>query len=325
MAQSPKKGQLEGLCMSKILVTGGAGFIGHNTSKRLLELGHEVVVVDNLSSGNNIIKGIKLYTLDILDKYLDDVFIEERPEYVFHFAANPSVRKSLSFPIDDAYNNIIGSLNLIQCSIKSGVKKFIYSSSGGACYGNPYTIPCTEHHITEPISPYGVSKHTAEHYLEVFSRISDMDYIILRYANVYGPTQLSSGEGGVISLFIDNIINNKKVYVFGDGTQTRDFVFIDDVVDANIMALNSSIKNCIFNVSSNKETTINRIIEIISNKLSIDTSVEYLPFIVGEVMNIRLSNSLIRSRLGWAPKTDLGYGIEKTIEWFKEDSHDKDR
>ncbi|MCC6639239.1 NAD-dependent epimerase/dehydratase family protein, partial [Candidatus Falkowbacteria bacterium] len=245
--------------MSKVLVTGGAGFIGSHLVDRLVELGHQVVVVDNLSTGrlSNLNGFAKLYEMNIEDKKLADVFDAERPEIVFHMAAQISVTASFKDIIKDGNANIIASLNVLEQCVKFGVKKIIFSSSA-AVYGDNPELPLREDHVPAPASPYAISKLTTEEYIKLFHKQHKLGYTILRYANVYGPRQTADGEAGVISIFIDRLLKGQQPTITGDGNQTRDFVFVQDVVSANVAAMNSD-KSGIYNVSTNSQVKINEL------------------------------------------------------------------
>jgi len=235
----------------KILVTGGAGFIGSHVVDAYLELGHEVVVVDNLSSGSieNLNPKAKFYEMDIRDSDIEDLFKNEKPDVVNHHAAQMDVRKSVEDPIYDADVNIIGSLNLLQNCIKYGVKKFIFASTGGAIYGEQDYFPADEEHPTRPLSPYGVAKLTVEKYLYFYKEVHGLNYVVLRYANIYGPRQNPHGEAGVVAIFTSKMLKGEQPVINGDGFQTRDYTFVGDVVRANVLAL-SYEKSDVFNIGN---------------------------------------------------------------------------
>jgi len=293
----------------KILVTGGCGFIGSNVVDLLIEKGHEVVVIDNLSTGKkeNLNEKARLYMKDIRTN-LKDIFEEEQFDIVIHEAAQINVRDSIINPIKDAEINILGTLNLIELSKKFNVRKFIFASSGGAIYGEPEKLPCDEAHKIDPLSPYGFSKYCAEWYL----RNSGLRYVILRYSNVYGPRQDPKGEAGVISIFIDNIKEGKKCFINGDGEQTRDFVFVEDVARANLLALD---KEGIFNIGTGKEISINELFEKIS-KIIGKGEKEHRDAVKGEVFRIALDISKAEKELGWKPEVDINKGLKMTVEYF---------
>jgi UDP-glucose 4-epimerase len=301
-----------------ILVTGGAGFIGSNVVDALVREGHEVAVLDNLSTGKeeNINPEVKFYDIDLLDmESLELAFREFKPDVVNHHAAQIDVRKSVEDPAFDAETNIIGSINLFELSINYGVRRIIFSSTGGALYGEPSKLPASEEMPIEPLSPYGVAKYCAENYLNYFKRIFGIERVILRYANVYGPRQDSLGEAGVVAIFTGEILKGEKPVIFGDGIQTRDYVFVEDVVQANILALSG--KEGIYNIGTGKETSVNELIEIFSNVLGKEIKPEYVPPRKGEVYRISLEGEKAKRELGFVPKYSLEEGIKKTIEWYK--------
>jgi UDP-glucose 4-epimerase len=304
----------------KILVTGGAGFIGSHLVDVLIERGHDVVIIDNLSTGKkeNINKKAKFYKIDICSSKIREIFKKEKPEIVFHLAAKINVRKSIEDPISHAKTNILGSLNVIQNFIKyrtSNIKhsRFIFSSSI-AVYGEPKKLPIDENHPLNPISSYGIAKLTIENYLKLYSA-RGLNFVILRFSNVYGPRQRSDKEGGVVANFIDRILKRKKPIVFGDGNQTRDFLFVGDAVDALILALKAK-PSSIYNVGTNKEITINNLFRLISKNLNKKVEPIYKPS-YREIIKSKIDYSKIRQELGWKPKFDLQRGLIKTIEWYK--------
>jgi UDP-glucose 4-epimerase len=242
----------------KVLVTGGAGFIGSHLVDRLIQEGHEVVVVDNLSTGKrrNLNRAARLVKLDIQSWRLERVFRNERPHMVMHLAAQMDVRKSVEDPMFDAQVNVLGTLNVLQQSIKHGVRKVVFSSSGGAIYGEQEVYPAPESHVTRPLSPYGVSKLCGEQYLSYYQRVNGLQIVSLRYANVYGPRQDPEGEAGVVAIFIQKLLNNEQAIVNGNGRQTRDFVYVEDVVEANLAAMGQDIQGT-YNVGTGEETSVN--------------------------------------------------------------------
>ena len=249
----------------KILVTGGAGFIGSHVVDALLEAGHEVVIVDDLSTGraSNINPRARFYRMDIRDPHLSEVFEQERFDIVNHHAAQMDVRKSVADPLFDADVNIRGSLNLLECARKSGVRKIVYISTGGAVYGEPEYLPCDEAHPVNPICPYGASKHTVEHYLYMYRVLYGLAYAVLRYPNVYGPRQDPNGEAGVVAIFIGQMLAGKQPTIFGSGEQERDFVYVGDCARANLLAMEDHVQG-IFNIGSGRGTTINQIYALLS-------------------------------------------------------------
>jgi len=309
----------------KILVTGGAGFIGSHVVDKFIESGHQVIVVDNLSSGRreNLNPQAKFYEVDIREKVkLEEIFKEERPDVVDHHAAQISVVSSVEDPGFDAEVNIIGSLNLIDLSLRYGVKKFIYASTGGAVYGEPIYLPCDEKHPVDPLAPYGISKHTVEHYLYMNHVNFGLNYVVLRYANVYGPRQDPHGEAGVVAIFSKRMLQGKEAYIFGDGWQERDFVYVGDVADANLAALNyeKEIKSSldpIFNVGTGVGTNVNTIFSLIKRFTGFEKDPVYKPPRPGEVYRVYLDVEKIKNEMDWVPRISLEEGLKLTVEWFR--------
>jgi UDP-glucose 4-epimerase len=309
----------------RILVTGGAGFIGSHVVDRYVELGHEVIVIDDLSTGREeyVNKGAKFYKLDIRDrKSLEKIFKDERPDIVNHHAAQISVQNSIRDPIFDADVNVKGSLNLIELSLKYDVKKFIYISSGGAVYGEPKYLPCDEEHPVNPLSPYGVSKHVVEHYLYLYFVNYNLDYLVLRYPNVYGPRQDPFGEAGVVAIFTMRMLKDEEVIINGDGTQERDFVYVDDIVEANVLSLDSSSlgespTDRIFNLGSGRGTSVNEIFKYLSQLTGYRRKPTHGPPKPGEVYKISLSAKRAEKFLGWRERFSLEEGLRETVDWFR--------
>lgn len=301
----------------KVLVTGGAGFIGSHIVDSLIDNGYEVCVVDNLSRGNkkNLNKDAKFYEKDIRDTDLVNVFEKEKPDYVIHMAAQINVNASVKDPMDDAMTNIIGSINVLESCRKTGVKKVVYPASA-AIFGEPEYLPVDEKHPLNMISPYGVSKHTVEHYLSVYSKLYGLQYNVLRYANVYGPRQDSSGEGGVVAIFCDTLLRGESPYIFGDGEQTRDFVYVKDVVSANLLALKSN-SNGIYNVCTNTEITVNDLFECIGKVINPDIKVIYKEARPGDILKSYMTYDKIKKDMNWSPKYSLEEGIKETADYYK--------
>lgn len=300
----------------KVLVTGGCGFIGSNTVDSLIQNGHDVVVIDNLSTGykENLNKNAKFYLEDINNKNIDKIFEIEKPEVIYHFAAQIDIQLSVKDPILDAKNNILGTINVLDSMKNHNVRKIIYSSSA-AVYGVPNYLPIDEKHSTEPISFYGISKLTPELYIKNYSNLYNFKYSILRYANAYGIRQDAKGEGGVIAIFINKLLNNESPRIFGDGTQTRDFIFIKDIVNANLSVLDSS-DNTILNVSNNISIDINKLFREIKDILNSNVDVIYEDKRAGDIKDSVLDNTLIKN-IGFEPKYNLRRGLEETIEYYK--------
>jgi len=302
----------------KVMVTGGAGFIGSNLVDRLIDDGHGVVVVDDLSSGReeNLHPDATFYRQDIRDESLEEVFAREGIEAIFHLAAQMDVRKSVADPVYDARVNILGTINLLQSALKHGLKKFVYASTGGAVYGEPRFMPVTEEHPINPDCQYGISKHTVEHYLYVYHRLQGLNWTALRYPNVYGPRQNPHGEAGVVAIFIQLLSAGKRCTIFGDGSKTRDYVYIDDVVEANVIALERGDNAC-YNLGWGTEVSDFTIFDTVRNSLGLEDEPRYEDVRAGEIFHISLEASKIREQLGWAPKVSLEHGVARTIEWYR--------
>jgi UDP-glucose 4-epimerase len=303
----------------KVLVTGGAGFIGSHIVDALIEDGYDVAVVDNLTTGNekNISKKVRFYKLDIQNSKLEKIFREVRPDFVSHQAAQVDVRRSVADPIFDAKNNILGSINIFQNCIKYDVKKVIFSSSGGAIYGEQDIFPAPEDHVLKPISPYGITKLVAEHYLSYYKTVFGLDYTVLRYSNVYGPRQDPSGEAGVVAIFTEKMLNGEKPLINGDGKQTRDFVYVEDVARANILALKNETSENIFNVGTGIETTINRLFNYLKKIIDPSIQEKHVPAKQGEQMRSVIDCTRAEKLLHWKPNTSLHDGLKKTCDFFK--------
>jgi UDP-glucose 4-epimerase len=282
--------------------------------------GHEVVVVDDLSTGHrsNLDPAVKLYQLDIRRPELAQVFEKEKPDFVNHHAAQIDVRRSVDEPLFDAEVNVLGSLNLIELSRKHNIERFIYISTGGAVYGEPEYLPCDEAHPINPICPYGASKHTVEHYLYMYREIYGLDYVTLRYPNVYGPRQDPLGEAGVVAIFTGQMLNEKKVVINGDGEQERDFVYVGDCARANLLALTADIKSTIFNLGSSRGTTVNEIYKLLKKITAYGKDAIHGPEKVGETRRIYLDASRAKQELGWVPEVGMEEGLIKTVEFFKD-------
>jgi len=305
----------------KILVTGGAGFIGSNIVDEYISQGHKVVVVDNLSSGkvSNLNKKAKFYQVDIRDKLgLKKIFQKEKIEVINHHAAQIDVRKSVAEPEFDAEVNIIGTLNLLQLGIKHKIKKFIFASSGGTIYGECKNLPAPkEDAVYKPESPYGCAKLAIEYYLGYYNTIYGLNTAVLRYANVYGPRQDPFGEAGVVAIFANRMLNNEDLYIYGDGEQLRDFVFVKDVVNANVLCLKKDFKKIVVNIGTGEAISVNKLFYEMKKITGYTKKAIYKPARKGELFKSYLNNSLAKKILSWEPKKIFSNGLKDTIEYFK--------
>lgn len=302
----------------KILVTGGAGFIGSHVVDALVEEGHSVAVVDDLSTGkeHHLNPGARFYRLDIRSPDLSDVFRAERPDLINHHAAHVDVRRSMADPRLDADVNIAGSLNLLETARQFGVDQFIFASSGGAIYGEPEYLPCDEGHPLSPICPYGVSKLAAERYVQFYGQAHGFRYAILRYPNVYGPRQDPFGEGGVVAIFAGHMTQREPVVINGSGEQQRDFLHVSDVVRANLLA-QETLQNQMYNLGTGVGTSINELFGLMSRLTGYDGQPTHGPPKPGETFKICLEASKARRELGWEPLVPLEQGLERTLARFQ--------
>ena len=302
----------------KILVTGGAGFIGSHIADRFIKLGHHVVILDNLSSGKmeNVNPEATFVEGDITDReMLTRLFNEHQFDVVNHHAAQIDVRISVDDPRHDAQLNIIPTISLLQESVHRGVKKFMFASSGGAIYGEQEYFPADEKHPTVPRSPYGVSKLAGEKYIQYFHSEYGIEYCLLRYANVYGPRQNPHGEAGVVAIFSNLLVQGKGVKINGDGKQTRDYVFVEDVVNANEAGLRYEDSIC-FNIGTGKETDVNQLYNHLSAVAGSQIAPEHVPGQAGEQRRSAISFTYAQEALGWKPATQLQAGLAKTYRSF---------
>ena len=299
------------------LVTGGAGFIGSHMVDRLLEEGFGVVIVDDLSSGKlkNVNHRATFHHMNITQPALLEVFNREKPDLVFHMAAQSSVSRSTREPILDSEINVLGTLRLLEAARQTGVEKIIYSCTGGALYGDPISVPCPDDTPVVPISPYGMSKYVAEQYLEFYRRRYLLNYTSLRYGNVYGPRQDPDGEAGVVAIFIAAMLKGSRPVIFGDGGQERDFVAVDDVVEANMAAIDRGSGKAM-NIATGELTSINRIFELLKEITGFRWDAGHSPARPGDVYRISLDCSLAAEELGWTPRTGLVEGLTRTVEYM---------
>jgi UDP-glucose 4-epimerase len=301
-----------------ILVTGGAGFIGSHVVDLLIERGYRVIVVDDLCRGqkNNVDRSAIFYEISLNSTNLGKIFEKERPEYVIHLASQVSVSDSVKSPLEDASINILGTIHLLDLCITHKVKKIIYTSTAAVYKENLSDIPLLETSDLKPSSFYGVSKLVAEEYIRFYEKFYDLPYTILRLSNVYGPRQNPTGESGVVSVFIDNLINSITPIVYGDGTQRRDFIYVKDVAEAIFKSLNLG-ENEVFNISSNTDTSINELYSILKAKFNHFYEPDYMPAKQGDIRFSRLDNRKALSKLKWSLIRDLDNGLTDTVYYFK--------
>jgi UDP-glucose 4-epimerase len=307
----------------RILITGGAGFIGSSVADACLAAGHDVAVVDDLSSGSasNVDPRVRSYPIDIRDAALDDVFAEERPEIVSHHAAQVSVRRSVEAPRADAEINVLGSLNVFEAARRHGARRIVFASTGGAIYGEQSGPPADETHPCRPRSPYAVAKLAVEHYLDYFGATFGLEAVVLRYANVYGPRQDPHGEAGVVAIFMQRILAELAPTIYGDGEQVRDFVYVDDVVAANLAALGVAIaegETATFNIGTGRATSVNAVWRVIEALARPSVGAYHEPARSGDVQRSVLDPSRAARQLGWRPAVSVEDGLARTWAWFVE-------
>lgn len=303
----------------KVLVTGGAGFIGSHIVDRLIEEGHEVVILDNLVTGKkkNINKEARFYKLDILSPKLQKLFQKEKPDMISHHAAQIDVRRSVADPLFDAQVNILGLLNIMENALRYGIRRVVFASSGGAVYGEQQTFPAPETHPTHPMSAYGISKLTGEHYLYYYQQAGGLRPVSLRYANVYGPRQDPFGEAGVVAIFTQKMLTGEQPVINGNGQQTRDYVYVEDVVEANMAVINENIEG-IFNVGTGTETSVNQLYHYLSEVTGYSSKALYGPEKRGEQLRSLLDCGKLNKVVGWEPRMSIQEGLEKTVAYFRE-------
>ncbi|MFZ4619761.1 MAG: GDP-mannose 4,6-dehydratase [Bacteroidota bacterium] len=301
-----------------ILVTGGAGFIGSNTVDALVLAGHTVTILDDFSSGKqeNVNAKAKVYKMDIQDAGVESIFRDEKIEVMVHFAAQMDVRKSVADPKFDASVNVLGFLNLMELGRKHGLKKVVFSSTGGAIYGEQDYFPADEQHPMRPLSPYGITKLVTEKYLFFYKEIYGIDHVILRFANIYGPRQNPHGDAGVVAIFSQKMIKGEQPIINGDGKQTRDYVFVGDVVQGVLLGLNYNGSD-IFNIGTGIETDVNQLFSHIKTLTGSSCEEKHIPAKAGEQMRSVITSKKISEKLGWKPTVSLEEGLKRTVEFFK--------
>ncbi len=303
----------------KIVVTGGAGFIGSHIADAYIERGHEVRVIDNCSTGSerNLNKKVSFYPLDILDPKIPEVLSKISPDVFCHHAAQMDVRRSVADRQFDAQINILGLIYLLEASKGAGGNRVIFGSSEGAIYGEQERVPATEDHATRPTSPYGVSKLAGEHYLSYYEQTHGIPYVALRYSKVYGPRELSTGEAGVVAIFIGKLLSGEGPTIHGDGKQTRDYVYVGDLVEANILALETELRGPV-NIGTGRETDVLTLVSLLKENTGSKLSAVHGPAKVGEQMRSSLDSSHAARKLGGVPRTPLEAGLENTLAYYRQ-------
>ena len=311
----------------RVLLTGGAGFIGCNLADAYLREGHQVTIVDNLSRGKreNVPDGAEFIEMDITNPSLEDVFSAGRFDLVNHHAAQIDVRVSVNDPMLDARINILGILNLLENCRKHGVERFVFASSGGVVYGDTEALPARETLPKLPLSPYGVSKYASESYLYYYGKLHGLKSVTLRYSNVYGPHQDPHGEAGVIAIFSRNYLKGEPPTIFGDGEQQRDYVFVGDVARINLLVSTADLPSdpadpdeTAFNVGTRVPTSVNQLAEYFNRMTGADLAPEYAPARPGELQRNYLDYGKVKERFGWEPQVSIRQGLEITYRWFEE-------
>ena len=302
----------------KIVVTGGAGFIGSHVVDACVAAGHDVIVVDDLSTGKreNLNPAARFHQLDIGDPRTAELIGHEKPDVLDHHAAQMDVRRSVADPLFDARVNVLGTIHLLEAARQAGVRRFVFVSSGGAVYGEQETFPAPETHPTNPVSPYGVSKRSGELYAFFYQAEYRLPFIALRYANVYGPRQDPHGEAGVIAIFTGRMLRNEPVTVNGDGRQTRDYVYVGDVARANLAALTSSATGP-FNIGTGLETDVNTLAKGLLAAAGSRSEVRHGPAKSGEQRRSVIDSRRAADTLGWKPEVSLADGLKRTVEFFR--------
>lgn len=310
----------------KILVTGGAGFIGSHLVDKLVREGYKTVAIDDLSMGKkeNINKSAKFYKIDIVDKRIRSIFHKENFDIVFHLAAQINVRTSIIDPIYDAKINILGSINLLENCVRCKVRKFVFSSTGGAIYGDAKVMPTPESYLPQPNSPYGIAKLAIDNYLYFYQLVHQLNFVSFRLSNVYGPRQNPEGEAGVVAIFIDQILNKKTLIINGSGRQTRDYIYVDDVVNVFINAINK--KACgYFNIGTSKKTSVIDLYKILTKVSKTRPKIKHGPPIRGELKWSALDARKAMKNFNWKPLISLEVGSKYTYQWFKEKYEKKNK
>ncbi|HZR83723.1 MAG TPA: NAD-dependent epimerase/dehydratase family protein [Candidatus Binatia bacterium] len=302
----------------KVLVTGGAGFIASHVAEAYVKAGHEVVVVDDLSSGkrHQVPASATFYRMDVQDPALRDVFARERPAILNHHAAQMDVRRSVADPAFDARVNLLGLINLLEAGRAAGLRRVLFASSGGAAYGEQEEFPASETHKLEPVSPYGVSKASSELYLSCYRAMYGIEFVAMRYANVYGPRQDPHGEAGVVAIFTQKLLAGEAPIINGDGKQTRDYVYVGDLVRANVALLDHPFTGPL-NFGTGIETDVNEIFQLVREAVGADVPERHGPAKPGEQRRSVISPRRAQEVLGWKPEVPLGEGLRRTVDFFR--------
>lgn len=302
----------------KVLVTGGAGFIGSHIVDQLIASGHQVVVIDNLSSGHRqqVNKRASFYEIDLTDEQVMPVIAQEQPQVIVHQAAQTRVDVSIDQPAHDAKTNILGTIHLLEGARQAGTKKIVFASTA-AVYGNPSYLPIDEQHPVQPLSGYGAAKAAAEHYIQIYHYLYGIEYTILRYANVYGLRQDPRGEGGVVSIFIDKILHNQHVTVFGDGEQTRDYVYVEDIARANVLAIEQA-NGEVINVGTGVQTNIKQLVALFEKIAQRPIRKEYGPERSGDIQHSYFAYQKAKESLAWEPQISLEEGLRRTFLYYRD-------
>ena len=302
----------------KILITGGAGFIASHITDAFIEEGHDVTVLDDLSTGfeKNLNAKAKFVKMNICDPDIEDLFENGKFDLVNHHAAQMDVRRSVADPAFDANINILGTINLLQSSVKHGIKKFMFASTGGAVYGEQVFFPANEEHQTNPVSPYGISKLSVEKYLYYYHNEYGLKHTILRYANIYGPRQNPFGEAGVVAIFCNKLLNGEQPIINGDGKQTRDYVYVQDVVKANLLTLNDETSS-VYNVGTGIENNVNELFSKLNKIIGNNQVEKHGPPTLGEQKRSVISSEKLFDKLNWKPSIMLDKGLKDTVAFFE--------